>query len=170
MQHSGDTMEDMVRCMKMPLSDPFINNFHVSKLLLYILYINLSIVRYTHLSLADTSIWMMLHFESKILFYFNNTTLGFVKMFNDKIYISMWGCDGGVCWYDSVTDTRLDDIIDNQCASDISMHQQSWSKIGSCNFWTVHSLKHSWYRIEHEDKMCKFIISSNKLVTVQTWR
>ena len=50
---------DMVRCMIMPdsaVSNPFVNNFHVSKLLLYILYINLSIVRYTHLSLADTTI------------------------------------------------------------------------------------------------------------------
>ena len=38
-------MEDMVRCMIMPdMSDPFINNFHVSKLLLYILNINLRVL------------------------------------------------------------------------------------------------------------------------------
>ena len=69
-------MEDMVRCMIMPdMSDPFINNFHVSKLLLYILNINLRVLlpKLPAFNMNDAAFSV-----KKYCFYFNNTSPGFV--------------------------------------------------------------------------------------------
>ena len=127
-------MEDMVRCMIMPdMSDPFINNFHVSKLLLYILNINLRVLlpklpacNINDAAFSVKNIVLILIIQLQVLY-------EDVQWQDRNIFIWVWcqDCHGGGVGvgYDSVTDPRLDDIIDSQC-------QCHWyqSIEGSCNF------------------------------------